>query len=135
MSTPDTSKPSRSSARWAVPAVSVVAGVGYFVAGLVGDNLRFGVFGLLLMLGFGALFLLGSRRSETLAGLRDRRDERINQLDMTATVVAGNTVLVAVLALFMVEIAQGKDGSPYSALGALGGLTYVVTLLYLRYRR
>ena len=33
------------------------------------------------------------------------------------------TVLFAVLAMFMVEIAQGKDGSPYYQLGALSGVT------------
>lgn len=97
--------------------------------------MRFGVFGLLVMLGVAVLFVLGSRRSETLAGLRDRRDERINYHDAMASLAAGMTVLLAVLVMFMVEIAQGKDGSPYAALGALGGVAYVVALVYLRYRR
>jgi len=34
-----------------------------------------------------------------------------------------------------VEIAQGKDGSPYSQLGAVGGVSYLVALVWLRFRR
>ena len=63
--------------RWAVPGVAVVAGAAYLVAGLVGGDVAFGVFGFLLMLGVGGAFLLAARWSETAAGLRDRTDERI----------------------------------------------------------
>ena len=34
----------------------------------------------------------------------------------------------------MVEIARGEDGMPYSALGAVGGVPYVVIVLVLRRR-
>lgn len=121
--------------RWAIPTVAVLAGVGYLIAGLVGDNLRFGIFGLLLMLAVGGTFMLAGRRSETVAGLIDRRDERINQLDTTASLVAGMSVLLASIVMFMVEIAQGRDGSPYYQLGAVGGVSYVVALVWLRFRR
>jgi hypothetical protein len=45
------------------------------------------------------------------------------------------TVLVAVIVMFVVEVAQGQDGSPYYQLGALGGVAYVAALVYLRFRR
>lgn len=121
--------------RWVVPGVAVLAGLAYLVAGLVGDDLRFGVVGLAMMLGVGAVFLMASRWSETVAGLRDRTDERINHLDRSASLTAGMTVLMVVLVMFVMEIAQGKDGSPYSQLGALGGVTYLVALAWLRFRR
>ena len=133
MSTSDKKVPVRT--RWAVPGVAVLAGLAYFVAGVMGDDLGFGIFGLALMLGAGIAFVVASKWSETAAGLRDRTDERINQIDQSATVVAGMTVLFAVLAMFMVEIAQGKDGSPYYQLGALSGVTYVVALAWMRFRR
>ncbi len=44
-------------------------------------------------------------------------------------------MLLAVLAMFVVEIAQGKDGSPYYQLGAVGAVTYLVALVWLRFRR
>jgi len=121
--------------RWAVPGVAALAGAAYLVAGLVGDDLAFGVLGLVFMLGAGAAFVLAGRRSETVAGLRDRTDERINEIDRSAALTAGMVVLLAVLILFVVEIAQGEDGSPYYQLSALGGLSYVVSLTWLRYRR
>ena len=121
--------------RWAVPGVAVLAGVAYLVAGLLGDDVRFGVVGLVLMLAVGGVFLLAARWSETAAGLRDRTDERINEIDRSASLAAGMVVLLAVLVLFVVEIARGQDGSPYSQLGALGGLTYVAALTWLRFRR
>jgi hypothetical protein len=121
--------------RWRVPAVAVLAGLAYLVAGVMGDDLSFGILGLALMLGVGVAFVVASRWSETAAGLRERTDERINQIDRSASLVAGMTVLLAVLAMFVVEIAQGKDGSPYYQLGALGGVTYLVALVWLRFRR
>ncbi len=133
MSTHDRSRSVRT--RWSVPAVAVLAGVAYLVAGVLGDDLSFGIVGLALMLGVGAVFMISSRWSETVAGLRDRTDERIVQIDRSASLVAGMTVLLAVLAMFVVEIARGEDGSPYSQLGAVGGVTYVVSLVWLRFRR
>ena len=121
--------------RWSVPGVAVTAGLAYLVAGVIGDDLSFGVVGLALMLGVGVVFAIASSWSETAAGLRDRTDERINQIDRSASLVAGMTVLMAVLAMFVVEIAQGRDGSPYSQLGAVGGVTYLAALVWLRFRR
>jgi hypothetical protein len=139
MSTHDTaanqqSQPHRTT-RWSVPALALVIGIAYLVAGITGGNPGFGVFGLLLMCAVGGAFVLFARRSETVAGLMDRRDERINAIDAAASLVAGMAVLVAVLVMFMVEIAQGKDGMPYAALGALGGGAYIVALVVLRLRR
>lgn len=121
--------------RWSVPVIAALAGAAYLVAGLLGGDVLFGVFGLALMLAGAAAFMLLARRSETAAGLRDRTDERINAIDRSASLVAGMAVLLAVLAMFVVEIAQGKDGSPYYQLGALGGITYLLALVWLRYRR
>ena len=121
--------------RWAVPAAAAVGGVAYLVAGVLGDDVSSGIVGLAVMLGVGVVFVVASRWSETAAGLRDRRDERINEIDRSASLVAGMTVLLAVLAMFVVELARGEDGSPYSQLGALGGVTYLIALAWLRFRR
>jgi hypothetical protein len=110
----------------------VLIGVAYLVGGALGDNLRFGLIGLAVMVAFAVLLLLLGRRSETVDGLLSRRDERINTLDRDASLVAGMTVLVADLVMFVVEIARGQDGSPYYQLGALGGGAYLVALVVLR---
>ena len=118
-----------------LPAFSVAIGVAYLVVGLVGDDIGFGIFGLLLMTGVAVVLVVAARWSETVAGLMNRRDERINDIDLRATTFAGSSVLVAVLVMFMVEIARGHDPSPYAALAALGGVAYTAAVVYLRFRR
>jgi hypothetical protein len=129
------SKTTTVTTRWAVPGAAVIGGFAYLVAGVLGDDLRFGIVGLAVMLGVAIVFVAASRWSETAAGLRDRTDERINEIDRSASLVAGMTVLLVVLMMFVVEIAQGKDGSPYSQLAAVAGVTYTVALVWLRFRR
>jgi hypothetical protein len=136
MSTNDpttTRKPGKQ--RWTVPLLSLTIGVAYFVAGWLGGNRTFAVFGLVLMTATAVAFVLLSRFSETVAGLMDRRDERINRIDSEATTIAGLAVIVAVIVGFVVEIAHGRNGSPYSMLGAIGGVAYIAALIFLRFRR
>ncbi|HET7327640.1 MAG TPA: hypothetical protein VFJ14_10210 [Nocardioidaceae bacterium] len=132
MSMHDTKRRGRN---WTVPAVAAVIGVGYLIAGVLGDDLRFGIFGLLLMLAVAGAMMLAGRSSETVQGLLDRRDERIRGIDNEATMFAGMAVIVAIIVGFMVEIARGQDGLPYAVLGAIGGVTYVAAVVYLRFRR
>jgi len=85
------------------------------------------------MAAFGALVLLGGR-SETIRGLRgDGRDERFRQMDIVASALAGLVVITATIVAF-VEVAQGHDGRPYSWLGAMGGIAYLVAIAVLRMR-
>jgi protein-S-isoprenylcysteine O-methyltransferase Ste14 len=100
----------------------------------VGGDLRGGLVSLAIMVGFGAVVLLGGR-SETIRGLRgDGRDERFRQIDIHATAVAGLAVIVAIIVAFLISLAQGHNGSPYSWLGAIGGLSYLVAIAVLRFR-
>ncbi len=135
MTTPETRRAQGNRVRWTVPAVAFLAGVGYLVAGLVGGDPGFAWFGFGLMVVVGAAFVVLARFSETVAGLRDRSDERINQIDASATAFAGSCVLLVVIVMFLVELARGQDGAPYSALGAFGGVAYVAALVWLRFRR
>lgn len=125
----------RAPIRWAVPVIGVGAGVAYLVAGILGDDLEFAVGGLVFMLLFTGGLVLLRHRSETVQGLLDRRDERINQLDLQASTAAGMSVLLACLVAFVVEVALGRDGAPYYWLAAIGGVVYVAALGLLRLRR
>lgn len=118
----------------AVPAIAVAAGVAYLVAGLVSGNTGFGVAGLVVMLVFAAVIWLVRRRSETVQGLLDRRDERINVIDLKATAFAGSILLVAVIVAFVVDIARGGDGAPYFWLAAIAGIAYIVAVVVQRLR-
>ncbi len=117
-----------------VPAIAVGIGIVYLVAGLTGGQTWFGVAGLVVMVVFAGVLWRVRRRSETVKGLLDRRDERINTIDLKATAYAGGAVLAALLVAFAISIARGGSGDPYVWLLGLGGLAYMVAVVVLRLR-
>lgn len=78
---------------------------------------------------------LGGRRSETIAGIGGTaRDERWERIDVHATALAGSVLIAVIIGCFLVEVAQGEDGSPYSQLGAIAGIAYIASVAFLRWR-
>lgn len=51
-----------------------------------------------------------------------------------ATAFAGSVVIGVIIVAWLVELARGHSGSPYSALGAVAGLAYLLGLGVLRWR-
>jgi len=120
--------------KWLVPLFSVALGVVVFVAQSIGGDPKSGLGSLAIMTAFGALVLFGGR-SETIRGLRgDGRDERFRQIDIHATAIAGLAVITAIIVAFVVELARGHNGSPYTWLGAIAGLAYLVAIIVFRLR-
>jgi hypothetical protein len=120
--------------RWWTPAVSVFLGLLMLGAFWIGDEPGQGVISLGIMTGLGALFYFGGR-SETLRALGGPgRDERWASIDVRATAAAGSVLVAVIIGAFLVEVATGGDGSPYAALGAVGGLAYVIAVAVLRAR-
>jgi hypothetical protein len=120
---------------WATPALGVVAGLVYLVAAWISGRPGLGAVMLGIMVAFSVVVVLASRRSETVRGLLDRRDERIVGIDLRATAAAGLAVIVAVLVGAVVELARGHSGAPYTWLAAVAGLTYLGAVVVLRARR
>ena len=88
----------------------------------------------MVMIGFGALILLGGR-SEFVRGLRgDGRDEYWKRIDVHATALAGNVLILAVLSMCIWEWAHGRSGTPYVQLGAIAGVAYLAAVAVLRWR-
>jgi hypothetical protein len=118
-----------------VPGVAILIGVAYFVAGLVGDDPRFGVIGLATMVAVAGAWVVLARYSETVKGLMDRKDERIRGIDKDASLFAGWVLIVAVIGAFVVQVARGAATSPFSELGAVAGVAYIGAVIVLRLRR
>ena len=117
-----------------LPAFAALLGVGCLVAFWIGDDPRQGVVSMLILFGFGAIFLVGGR-SETIRGLRgDGRDEYWRTLDLTATALCGIVLISAVIVMCFWEWAHGRDGSPYAQLGAIAGVAYIVGVALFRWR-
>jgi hypothetical protein len=120
--------------KWTVPvfslALGAVVGAALTIAGRLGD----GLWCLGTMVVFAGIFAFGGR-SETIRGLRgDGRDERFQAMDMRATLTAGTVVLIAVIVASVVSAVNGQNGAPYNWLAALGGLTYIASIVWLRVR-
>jgi hypothetical protein len=120
--------------KWFLPSFSLVLGVIILAASWLGGNPGAGVISLVGLIAFGLLVLLAGR-SETIRGLRgDGRDERFAQIDLQATAVTGLALLVALIVAWLVAIAQGRSGSPYDWLLAIGGLAYLLAVAWFRWR-
>jgi len=119
---------------WFLPAVSLALGGAMLAAFWVGGRPGDGLASLAVMAVLAAVFLLGGR-SEMIRGLRgDGRHEYWARMDTRATLFAGMALVTAVIGMCLWEWAHGRDGSPYTALGAVSGLSYVVALVALRLR-
>ena len=120
--------------RWFLPLFAVFLGLMFLAAQWIGDDPEGGLVSLGIMVAFGALILAGGR-SETIRGLRgDGRDERFAMIDLKATALAGMVLIATVIGAFVVEMARGEDGSPYSFLGAVAGIAYLVAVVGMRMR-
>ena len=120
--------------KWTLPLFAVAMGGLMWAAAAWGGHAGPGLwmFGTLALAGL--VTLLGGR-SETLRGLRgDGRDERFAQIDLRATAATGLVLIVVVLGAFLYELTQGRDGQPYTWLGAVAGLAYVISIVVLRLR-
>ena len=122
------------SSKWFLPLFALVLGGVVFGAQAIGGHPGSGLVSFGILAFTGAIFLFGGR-SETIRGLRgDGRDERFQRIDIHATAFAGLVVIAAIIVAFIVELAHGHDGNPYTWLGALGGVAYLVALVVMRLR-
>ena len=121
--------------RWWMPLFSLALGAVVFAAFAIGGNGGDGAkaFGVLAVVAL--VFVVAGSRSETLSGLGGPgRDERWAAIDLRASAFAGMAVVLATLGAWLYELADGRDGSPYGQLAAVGGLAYIVAVAVLRWR-
>ena len=120
--------------RWFLPLFALALGGVVFGAQAIGGNPGSGLVSWGILALTGAIFFFGGR-SETIRGLRgDGRDERFQRIDIHATAFAGTVVITAVIVGFIVEMAKGHDGTPFTWLGAVGGLAYLAAIVVMRLR-
>jgi hypothetical protein len=122
------------SSRWFLPVFAVFLGGLMFAAQAIGGHPGAGLVSFAVLALTGALVLFGGR-SETIRGLRgDMRDERFQRIDIHASAFAGTVVILAIIAGFLVEVARGHNGNPFTWLGAVGGVSYLAAVILMRVR-
>ena len=119
--------------RW-LPVWSMSLGVVLSVAIVIGGNLTAGLINLGVFAMFSAFFYFGAG-NETVGGIAaPRRDERWEMIHERAMVFAGTVIVLGLIAAWVVDLANGNDGSPYSEIFAGGTIAYFATALWLRSR-
>lgn len=117
-----------------LPAIYIALGIVILIAQAIDGHAAAGFGWFVVMLAIGAIYGLGGRFEivrQARGDLADERDASINRRAMAAT----GTILVVVLTGCIVfNLARGDSPSPYSELMTIGGLAYLGSLIYLRYR-
>ena len=119
---------------WATVALGVAIGIVYLIGFAAGGKPLLGVGALAVMVVFTGALVLAGRRSETVRGLLDHRDERISAIDLRATAVTALAMIAVILVGFVVSVARGGSGWPYDMIGFVGGLAYVAAVVFFRAR-
>lgn len=126
--------PTTSNKGWAAPLVCVVLGSAFLTVLWISGNPGAGLGSLAVMVGYGLLLLLGGR-SEIVRTLRGQApDERYGMFDLRATAITGTVTLSVLVGAALYELARGQDPSPYVLIIAIAAVTYLATLLWLRWR-
>ena len=119
--------------RWWMPVFSLFLGTLMLVAFWIGDSISEGLVSFGIMAALAVFLVFG--RSETIRGLSGPgRDERWAKIDIHATALTGMVLITVIIGAFLVEVAQGEDGQPWSQLGAVGGIAYIISVAVLRAR-
>lgn len=117
--------------RWLVPGLCVVFAIGYAAVFLAHDRPLPAVIGAGVMLAYALVLVLFSRRSETVALLReDTPDER--RAVITTKAAASTLYVLVALAVIMlfVRLARGADAGAWGVVCAVGGFSFVIALVY-----
>ncbi len=119
---------------WFLPAFAVGLGVACFVAFWLGDKPGDGLAALGVMVALAVVSYLGGR-FDLIRGLRgDGRDEYWQRIDIHATAHTGMVLIMVIIGLCLWEWGHGRDGSPYTQLGAVAGVAYILSIAVLRLR-
>jgi hypothetical protein len=128
------SRPGRRSG-WELPAFSLVLGGVLWVAAWVGGYPGLGLAMFAIMAAFGAVFVVG-RRSESIRMMAAGRgaDACWRSIDLRATAIAGLVLISAVIVAFVWGDRPWPQWASPTPLGAIAGVSYLVALVWFRWR-
>lgn len=119
---------------WTVPVTTVVLGVAFLVIYLGHGNTGMAVSGLVIMLAYAVVLVLGSRRWEALSLLSGRTtDERGRSIEQRASSVTLSVLSVVLVGGYVVSIIRGTGEMTWASLcGVLGGVYLLSTFILTR---
>lgn len=118
--------------RWLVPLVPVALGAVVLVAATTTGRLLSGLAWSVALAAVGALSAIAGRFEAARRGRRQVGDEREAIITARAMSIAGTVLVITLTGCTAFTLVRGESTSPYTALLAVGGITYVVALIALR---
>ena len=126
--------PTTNTKGWAVPLLCALLGLAFLAVFWIAGNPGAGLGSLAVMVAYGLLLLAGGR-SEIVRTLRGQApDERYGMFDLRATAITGTVTLSVLVGATLYELARGQDPAPYVTIIAIAAVTYLASLLWLRWR-
>jgi hypothetical protein len=120
--------------RWLVPLVPAALGGVVVIAAATAGHLAGGLVWFAALVAVGGLSAFAERFETARRGHRPVEDEREAMINTRAMSTTGIVLVIVLTACIAFTLARGESTSPYAALIAVGGVSYVVALLVLRYR-
>ncbi|GGX88455.1 hypothetical protein [Streptomyces hiroshimensis] len=117
----------RTPTRWAVLALTSVAGVAMALVMALRGDIMMAVLLPAISIGYGLTVTLSASRSDVAAQLSGHEeDERRQLINLRAAAMTGNVLVAALVCGVAYELARDELGGPFTVLSALGGFTYIV---------
>jgi hypothetical protein len=118
-----------------LPALCLVLGGIFLVAGILGGQLLVGITSLVVMVAYAAVLVVFGARSDLVSILRGRPvDERLAAFTLQATASAGSVAIVIALGAYVWEIAHGRDGMGYVLILVPTAVAFFGSLVWQRAR-
>lgn len=120
---------------WTVPVTAVVMGAAFLAIYLGHHDVGMAVFGLVGMVGYAAVLVFGSRRSEAVSLLRgETGDERARSIEQRAAALTLYVLAVVLVGGYVVAVVRGSGEAPWAALCGVLGATYMLSTVVLTRR-
>jgi len=120
-------------ARWLIPLLPSALGAVIFVAAAMTGRILSGVVWFAVLSAIGALSPVTARFEAAHRGHPHHDDEREAAINTHAMSIAGTVLVIAITGCAVFTLARGQSSSPYTALLAVGGISYALASLALRY--
>lgn len=119
---------------WLIPAIYLILGGVILIAELTQDNGTSGLIWLAVFAVIAAVYAFGGRFEIVRQARGDLADEREGSINTRAMAATGTVLVVALTACIVFELARGNDPSPYAQLMTAGGATYLLMIVFGRFR-
>ena len=123
----------QSRSRWLIPLTPAALGAIIFVAAVLAGRIVSGVLWFAVLSAIGALSPIAARFEGAHRGRRHHDDERDAVINARAMSFAGTALVIVITGCAAFTLARGESTSPYAELLAVGGISYAIAFLALRY--